>query len=148
MISADDEDLFALLGVEEPQSKPKVRAVECGQRPPKLKPVRHTDWSEGKTFEFGGYLAMVNRHHCKMCDALWDELQGIFIEEKHVPSGTRRLTPLAVNGDWPAGGGHRKEVLDVEDRFCGNCIGALGFDREVDRSGAPYTLVQGVGRVK
>lgn len=143
----NSDDLLAILGVTLPVAK-APKTVECGDKPPRAKAIRHTDWSEGKTFVFGGYLAMVKRHSCKMCEALWDELEGIFIEEKHLPSGTRRLTALAVGGDWPAGGGHRKEVLEVEVPWCGNCIGTLGFDREVNRSGAPYTLVAGVGRVR
>lgn len=142
-----DDDLMALLGVTMPEAKAKP-AVECGQKPPKAKPVRHTAWSNLHSFEFGGYLAKVTRHKCGMCENVWDELGGIFIEEVHTPSGSRRLTALAVGADWPAGGGHRKEVAEVEDRFCGECIGDLGFDREVDGRGQPYTLIAGLGRVK
>lgn len=142
-----DDDLLAQLGVELPAPK-TPKAVECGDKPPKAKPVRFTEWSNLHTFEFGGYVARVIRHHCSMCDALWDELEGIFIEEVHKPSGSRRMTALATNGDWPAGGGHRKEVKEQEDRLCGSCVGALGFDREVDGKGMPLTMVVGKGVVR
>lgn len=142
----EELDLDALLGVrfDPPPAKgrtPKAGAVvECGQTPPKA--PMHREWNNFTSFTLGGYVAKVTRTHCAACDNLFDTLEGVFIEEIHA-SGARRLTALAKGGDWPAQEAHRKEVSDAEVDYCAHCIGDLGFSREVDSKGLPYTLTFG-----
>ena len=133
------EELEALLGVEFPPPGPKGKVVECGQTPPHSK--RFTEWNNFATFTFTGYVAKVTRSHCECCDNLWDTLEGVFTEETKAGAGGRRLTQLGRGGNWPIGQSHRKEVLDVRVPYCGHCIGDLGFDREVDAKGAPYSHI-------
>jgi hypothetical protein len=137
----DPDDLLSLCGVTlEPQKERRAK--------PREEPKRFTNWSNLHTFSFGGYAARVTRVHCTTCDSLRDHLEGIFVVEIHLPSGTRRLTALAKGADWPAQGGHAKEVTQVQVPVCGECIGGLGFDREVNGSGLPYSLEVGKGRMK
>jgi hypothetical protein len=146
-MTAPEPDLMELLGVTLPKGT-KRAPVEAGQKPPRAKAVRFTDWNNFQTFTFGGYLARVTRAHCQCCDNLFDTFEGIFIEEVHV-SGTRRLQQLARGAQWPQGDlEHRKEVAEVEVEYCGDCIGDLGFGREVDAKGQPLALVkrEGVGK--
>lgn len=142
-LNPEEMDLDALLGVRFGRRK-EDKLVEAGQRPPKL-PPRRAEHHNLRQFTFNGYVAKVLRHTCSMCDRSWDQLIGIFVEELHTSPVdgrvTRRLQQLAPNGDWPAGGGHRKEVELVEDRLCGECIGGLGFDVEVDSEGQPFAIV-------
>lgn len=136
---SDFDDLDSLLGVEAWKPAPKGKVVECGQRPPR----EHTRLPviNLRAFEFSGYVARVNRFTCGCCDLTFDVLEGIFIEEKHLPSGTRRLQQMSPKGDFPMGGGHRKEVTTFFTPFCASCIGALGFDKEVDTKSQPKALV-------
>lgn len=122
------ESLDALLGVivEVPKGR-KARAVACGERAPAER--RHTEWNNFAAFSFGGYVARVTKLRCECCEEVTDILEGIFIEEVHLPSGSRKLTRLATNGDWPIGGGHRREIEHRDVRFCAQCIGVLGFDK-------------------
>lgn len=138
-MSAPDLDLDALLGVSFPSvvRKPKGKVVECGQKAPVLRQV--VEHHNLRAFELTGYVAKVTRLTCLCCDDLWDRLEGIFIEERHLPSGTRRLQQMSPKGDFPMGGGHRKEVEEAEVKFCAGCVGDLGFDREVDAKGQPFT---------
>lgn len=136
------EQLDALLNVTIEPSTRRTKAVECGQTPPRAKPTRHTEWSNLHTFEFGGYVARVQRLICSCCEEQTDVLQGIFLEEVHLPSGTRRMTRMAPKGDWPAQGEHRKEVEVVGTDYCAQCIGDLGFSRLVWAAEQPRTLIK------
>jgi hypothetical protein len=132
------DDLLDLLGVVLPAPKTKA-PVECGQKPPRAAPVRHTEWNNNTSFQFGGYLARVTQHCCSTCDAVTETLEGVFIEELHT-SGTRRLTILAKGAQWPAGVEHRLEVTQASVEVCAQCVRGLGFSREQAAPGK-YALV-------
>lgn len=136
-------DLLASLGVVLPSGTGAKRApVECGQRPPKAKAERHTNWSNIASFSFTGYVARVERVECEACGEATEILEGIFIEETHIPSGTRRLQQMAKGGQWPQGGGHRKEVASRTVECCAKCVGELGFDRLVKGGEQAKALVK------
>jgi hypothetical protein len=130
LTTSEEEEFFLALGIEPSQLKP----VECGNKPPRVvTPVRFTNWSDHVTFTFSGYVARVARCHCT-CDNTFDLCEGVFYEETHTPSGARRLRALAdpwelINGSLL--GGRKKEVEEREVIVCGECIGGLGFDKEV-----------------
>lgn len=135
----DADDLMALLGVVLP---PPIlpKAVGCGEKAPRAKQVRHTEWSNAHSFEFGGYLAKVIRTQCEMCERASETLVGVFTEEIHQPSGTRRLTLMGKGAQWPVGVEHRLEITDATTLVCAECVRDLGFSREVDSKGEPYTM--------
>ena len=126
------ESLDTLLGV-------KIEAPAA--RAPKAERTRFTEWNNFHAFTFGGYVARVFRNLCGCCGQTSDVLEGVFVEEVHLPSGTRRMTQLGKGGDWPAQGTHRKEVTQVDVAYCALCVGDLGFSREVDSKGQPFALV-------
>jgi len=135
--SFDADDLLADLGVEIPWpsngNRRKATAVECGQKAPAMR--RHTDWSNEKTFEFTGYIAMITQTTCECCGSMRENLEGIFMCETKISSGARRLQAIASNGDWPAQGQHTCEVKQLFSRFCPDCVRGLGFTREVEAAG-------------
>ena len=140
----DFESLDALLGVTiEPSprpervAKPRTKSNEDGLRTG----IRHTEWNNFASFAFTGYVARVTRFYCTCCERTSDTLEGIFVEETHLPSHIRRMTQLAPKGDWPAQGSHRKEVTQQDVAYCALCVGDLGFDREVDGHGEPWALL-------
>ncbi len=137
----DDDDLLESLGVRLPEPK-QAKAVVLGHKPPKLKPERHTNWSNAATFTFGGYLARIKWLECQCCGEGTKICEGIFIEEIHLPSGTRRLQQMAKGSQWPQGGGHRQEVWTEKVEVCGKCVADLGFDRIVDGRGMAMALVK------
>jgi hypothetical protein len=136
----EEDDLLAALGVTLP-TKPARGEVGCGAKPPKAAPIRHTTWSNAQNFTFGGYLARVRRIRCETCEGVTDVCEGIFIEEIHLPSGTRRLQQMGRGMQWPAQGEHRCEVHEEGTTVCGHCVRDLGFSRMVDGKGEPYSLV-------
>jgi hypothetical protein len=134
------DDLLEMLGVKLPE--PTKKEVSCGQKPPKMAPQRHTEWNNATSFKFGGYVAVVTQTTCEMCGKVNEHLDGIFTEEIHQPSGTRRLQALAKGAQWPANEEHRLEVAYKFTPVCAHCIKDLGFSREVDKP-KTYTLVVG-----
>ncbi len=135
-----EDDLLALLGVTLPPPISR-KTLEVGEKPPRAKAVRFTDWSNAKSFEFGGYLAKTVRHTCSTCEGVTEILVGLFIEELHRPSGTRKLTQMGRGANWPMGQEHRCEVTEEPVDVCALCIRGLGFSRIVDGKGLPYSLV-------
>jgi len=137
---APDGDLLAELGVELPEAVPRAREVGLGHKPPRLAPVRHTEWSNAQSFTFEGYLARVRRTRCECCDATSEVFEGVFTEEVK-PNGTRRLQGLSKGAQWPQGVEHRLEVVDGgTTALCALCVRDIGFSRE---TAAPtsYSLV-------
>lgn len=118
----DGEDLLAELGVEIPWPVGGVKRAEV---------KRHTEWSNCHTFEFKGWVAMVTRTTCEFCGHSQDKLTGIFTEEVKTGTGARRLQAVS---EWPDGE-HRCEVSRARSPFCADCVGALGFSREVEVGG-------------
>lgn len=146
MNAPEEDDLLAALGVVLPTGAgPKRAPVEAGHKPPKKAPVRFTDWSNAATFTFGGYVARTRRLRCGACEGVTDLVEGIFIEEIHLPSGTRRLQQMVKGAQWPTGGGHRQEIWEEGVEVCAGCVAALGFDRLVDGKGEPLALVKREG---
>jgi hypothetical protein len=134
-----EDDLLALLGVTLP---PPVSKKLIEEKVKKEGPGRRfTDWSNAKSFEFGGYLAKTVRHTCNTCEGVTEILVGLFIEELHRPSGTRKLTQMGRGANWPMGQEHRCEITEEKVEVCALCIRTLGFSRLVDGKGLPYSLV-------
>lgn len=146
-MNPDPDDLMAICGVTLPEPKARrVVEVGCGHTPPKARPTFAVEGHNLRAFVFQGYVARVDRLRCSCCDEVTDVLQGIFIAEIHEPSGTRRLTRMVKGTDWPAAGGHAKEVTEREVDVCGGCVTGLGFDRIVGVQ--PWTLIQGEGKAR
>jgi hypothetical protein len=135
-----EDDLLALLGVTLP---PPVSKKLVGEKKPSLgkAPAIPSNWSDGKSFQFGGYLAKTVRHTCGTCEGVTEILVGLFIEELHRPSGARRLTQMGRGANWPMGQEHRCEITEERVEVCALCIRTLGFSRLVDGKGLPYSLV-------
>ena len=131
------DDLLDLLGVTLP---PPVSKKALGERKGPTPPDRMTAWSDSRTFDFGGYLAKVVRHRCKTCEGQTEVLVGIFIEERHTRTGTRRLTQLSKGSQWPTGEEHRLELTEEAVPVCALCVRLLGFSREIPAPGN-YSLV-------
>jgi hypothetical protein len=135
-MNAPDDDLFALLGVTLPERKAKP-PVECGDKPPKVKPVRFTEWNNDTSFRDAGYLARVLRTTCKLCEGVTETLEGIFHVEVHTKSNTRRLQAVL---DWPTGE-YSLEIVPQESAICAGCVRQLGFSDEREAQKHPYSLI-------
>lgn len=135
-----EEDLDTLLGVT---VAPEGKRVGCGKRAPKVQVKRFTEWNNLASFTFVGYVALVRRVTCEMCGAVTPICEGVFKEEKHEPSGTRRLQQVNRGTPPPPGNGHKQEVKEEKVQECGYCITALGFTKMVDGKGQPWMLVVG-----
>ena len=101
---------------------------------PAAKPARFTEWSDNsRSFRDGGYLARVLRQTCRSCSTTNNHLEGIFHVEI-APNGTRRMTALAANAQWPIQE-WPVEVVATELPLCPACLRSVGFEREVPAPG-------------
>lgn len=118
----DDADgLLAQLGVvigptRLKRERPKVEA-----------PVRHTEWREGTTFVFDGYVARATETTCESCGASATVLDAVFLAERNPRTGAMRLQALGRGQQWPEGAERRLEVNHRFTLWCPGCLRGLGF---------------------
>lgn len=134
-----DDDLLSLCGVTLPEGGKARREVVAGTKPPKRPPTPNIWDTEAMVFEFGGYVARIWRTTCKTCDTPTDTLEGIFTEEVHRKSGSRKLIGLAKGSQWH--GEKRREVTERECDICAYCVQNLGFSEETPADERPTVVV-------
>lgn len=119
MDDLDPDGLLAQLGVVI-EAKGKVRKA------PEAAP-RHTEWREGTTFVFEGYVAIVAETTCEGCGGSASVLEGVFTRERNPRTGATRMQALGRGQQWPVGGGHKMEVRHRFTPVCPACLEGMGF---------------------
>jgi len=138
------DDFLADLGVTLPTRAELAaeKAAKLVKRPKFGEALRHTEWNNFADFEFTGYVAKMRRITCDCCGEVTEVMTGIFTEEIHTRSRSRRLQVLGRGAVWPAGEEHRLEVEEERAIICGKCVREIGFSRE---SVVPTTFTLRVG---